>query len=759
MRRNRSTISSEPLGFVREAAFAAEEASDDDSDGGGEVSGSGADSADDGGSAGGGVGDGVKPTGGGAGGAGGGGGSDVGSDVDATTAATTTEVGSASSEGSDPTARELGRALKNAVGKPPHPLSRARTASSSLMGRRTGGALRLRSDAKVRGGVVSHTPDARSVRRHHFDFLEERTSPRSRGDSEPGVGSPAFDGSSGGGGSEGDADSDDGRLALSPLATEVRLSSEAAPLFTTRRPAIEPLETRALRRRSLSFGALDSPHVVQQLCRPDADFAWLRKPLLLLHESSQSSARPTGEGAGGDADAAAAVATDDPFSLDALDDLDAEVAPVPPPHSRFGSVSSMSEAVGMRRTRSGPDLHALERPWSTPHRDTNEQAMVDLLREPSVTLRVAADYDFPVHLGDGAEELGTGGAAGGAGGGEWPAGSRAIQKTFPMGSQDNYVEFDSITRFALTNACRTVLGATEDLAPDDDERSRIIRHVIGSLPEALNDVVGSLMTRLVVSCSRTESSGDAHLRLHEIFGENAHVGLMLRHLQPNLWEESGVDTSGLEPPLTVILGEQGDSARIAVKTLDIYEVKDVSDLEGDVWSFILSSVEQQWRLQPQKTLDELLTDDKLLRSYRAARDDAARDRVALRAARRLVPRFVDLGRELAIGTVGKTPGFVSVQVLGLFDLDIPPLRVRGRETVGELYIVAALGNTHARGQMHVVPPGSKPGLETSWHETFEITWDGLDALLVSLWFRRVDAVAHRAGKPNPEVIEEECIGS
>lgn len=777
MRRHRYSIAAEPLGFVRENATPHSGDSDADDATGGDA---GADAGANAGA------DASADAGGDAGGdAGADGGADAGADAAASCEAGASAAGAAGADkggkgdgaatpqpsgaaspaaaaspavlspgasavlspgAPDPTERVL--ALSDALGVPPVPgvdkrrrLRKSRTASTNLLVRRGSGRIRVSVDGAHQAWLQSsQTPDATAGRRHHFPHLED-------GDDESGTASLA------GGSVVADdaasfvtATTDTDALSVATReAFDARAAAPAEPpeppgaesstIATTRLPPASAVPRRAQgapRRRSSSFGDLTDPGVVQTLCRPDAMFAWLRRPMTFAAEGREATfaleastalhaaarqrhhaltsgdlselGEPVPDSPGSSVDDSGSDGGDD--RRDAEDAGEAAAAGVSMRGEAVAGVSMRGEAVAgaalrregpqatlaptLRRTRSGPDLHGSTL-LSPPHR-ANDQAMMDLLREPSVTLRVVATYAFPVHLGDAAEsvvlrgpgaerELGAaaargtaaatttttatttiGGSSGSGSGGDGVA--TAEQRTFPMGSRENYVEFDAMVRFALTNACRTVAPP----GPEDGVEAGVaaaVEAVEAAMPAALNDVVGTLMNQVVLACSRTESSGDAHVRLHEIFGENAQVGLMLRHLQPNLWKESGVDTTGLPPPLLVVMGEGGDAARIAVQTLDIYEVKDVMDLEGDVWSFILSGVVQHWRLEPQTTLEALLRDGSLQRSFAAARDDAARSRVALRAARRLVPRFVDLGRELAIGTVGKTPGFVSVQVLGL----------------------------------------------------------------------------------------------
>lgn len=74
-------------------------------------------------------------------------------------------------------------------------------------------------------------------------------------------------------------------------------------------------------------------------------------------------------------------------------------------------------------------------------------------------------------------------------------------------------------------------------------------------------------------------------------------------------------------------------------------------------------------------------------------------------------------------------------------------------------MVTALGGTHARGQMHTVATGKGSPVNTTWHESFELVWDGMDALVLSIWLRRLDAASVRDKKRKPVVLEDECVGT
>jgi hypothetical protein len=88
--------------------------------------------------------------------------------------------------------------------------------------------------------------------------------------------------------------------------------------------------------------------------------------------------------------------------------------------------------------------------------------------------------------------------------------------------------------------------------------------------------------RVLSACSRTESGGDAHLEAHSIFTASEAVMVLLRHVQPNQWEASGVDAAYMLPPLTIVLGKDGDPCRVTVETVDVYELWHTSDLENQV---------------------------------------------------------------------------------------------------------------------------------------------------------------------------------
>ena len=85
---------------------------------------------------------------------------------------------------------------------------------------------------------------------------------------------------------------------------------------------------------------------------------------------------------------------------------------------------------------------------------------------------------------------------------------------------------DTLTRLqaagvSITSAVAAVAGALEV-----------------ALEACMNDAIEDSVGKLIQALSRTESSGDAHLRCHTIYESAPHIGVLLRHLQPNLWKVS-----------------------------------------------------------------------------------------------------------------------------------------------------------------------------------------------------------------------------